>query len=108
MRGVPPAHQAPGGGRDAEALLAQGFDVHPTDGTPSMAAKAEERLVAKTFMATAAPNYSRGDDCTGMISLRHLDRMSEMLQEARDRQNHHRTASQIHRRTMRRTRQILA
>jgi SAM-dependent methyltransferase len=33
-----------GGGRDAEALLALGFDVHPTDGTPAMAAKAEQRL----------------------------------------------------------------
>ena len=33
-----------GGGRDAEALFAHGFDVHPTDGTPSIAAKAEERL----------------------------------------------------------------
>jgi len=30
-----------GGGRDAEALLAHGFDVHPTDGAPAMA---EERL----------------------------------------------------------------
>ncbi len=33
-----------GGGRDAEALLDHGFDVHPTDGTPAMAAKAQERL----------------------------------------------------------------
>jgi SAM-dependent methyltransferase len=33
-----------GSGRDAEALLAHGFDVDPTDGTPAMAAQAEERL----------------------------------------------------------------
>lgn len=33
-----------GGGRDAEAMLARGFDVDATDGTPAMAAKAEERL----------------------------------------------------------------
>ena len=33
-----------GGGRDAEALLAQGFDVDATDGAPAMAAKAQERL----------------------------------------------------------------
>lgn len=33
-----------GGGRDAEAMLARGFDVDPTDGTPAMAAKAEARL----------------------------------------------------------------
>lgn len=33
-----------GGGRDAEAMLARGFDIDPTDGSPAMAAKAEERL----------------------------------------------------------------
>jgi SAM-dependent methyltransferase len=33
-----------GGGRDAEALLARGFDVDATDGTPAMAAKAAQRL----------------------------------------------------------------
>ena len=35
------------------------------------------------FMAEAAPDYSKGDECTGIISLKHLDRLSEMLQEAR-------------------------
>jgi SAM-dependent methyltransferase len=33
-----------GGGRDAGAMLANGFDVDVTDGTPAIAAKAEERL----------------------------------------------------------------
>jgi SAM-dependent methyltransferase len=33
-----------GGGRDAETLLAHGFDVDPTDGAPAMAAQAERRL----------------------------------------------------------------
>ena len=33
-----------GGGRDAEAMMAAGFDVEPTDGTPEIAAKAAERL----------------------------------------------------------------
>ena len=33
-----------GSGRDAEALLAHGFDVDATDGTPAMAAEAEQRL----------------------------------------------------------------
>ena len=33
-----------GSGRDAEVLLAHGFDVDPTDGTPAMAAQAEKRL----------------------------------------------------------------
>src|ERR1051325_10572128 len=33
----------------------------------------------------SAPGYSRSPDCTGIISLRHLDRLCELLQEARDR-----------------------
>jgi SAM-dependent methyltransferase len=33
-----------GGGRDAEAMIAAGFDVDPTDGIPEIARKAEERL----------------------------------------------------------------
>ena len=33
-----------GGGWDAAAMIAQGFDVDPTDGTPEMAKEAEERL----------------------------------------------------------------
>ncbi|MBM6593780.1 class I SAM-dependent methyltransferase [Microvirga pudoricolor] len=33
-----------GGGQDSEAMLARGFDVTPTDGTPEIAAQAETRL----------------------------------------------------------------
>jgi SAM-dependent methyltransferase len=33
-----------GGGRDAEAMLARGFDVTPTDGSPGLAAQTEARL----------------------------------------------------------------
>lgn len=33
-----------GGGRDAEAMLAHGFHVEPTDGSAAIAAKAEQRL----------------------------------------------------------------
>lgn len=33
-----------GGGRDAETMIAAGFEVHPTDGTPEIARQAEERL----------------------------------------------------------------
>lgn len=40
---------------------------------------------ATAFMHTAAPSYSRGDDCTGIISTAHLDRLQALLQEARDR-----------------------
>ena len=42
---------------------------------------------AQEFMARAAPDYSKGDECTGMISVRHLDRVEDMLAEARDRQS---------------------
>jgi coniferyl-aldehyde dehydrogenase len=37
------------------------------------------------FMQRVASDYSRSPDCTGIISLRHLDRLSAMLEEARDR-----------------------
>lgn len=33
-----------GGGRDAEAMIAAGHDVEPTDGTPEIANQAEQRL----------------------------------------------------------------
>ena len=42
---------------------------------------------ARAFMAEAAPAYSQGPECTGMISPRHLDRMEDMLVEARERQS---------------------
>ena len=41
---------------------------------------------AREFMARAAPSYSRSDDCTGIISPRHLQRIEDMLGEASDRQ----------------------
>ena len=41
---------------------------------------------AREFMARAAPSYSRSDDCTGIISPRHLKRIEDMLGEASDRQ----------------------
>jgi coniferyl-aldehyde dehydrogenase len=39
--------------------------------------------LALAFMNDAMPNYSRSADCTGIISLRHLERLAEMLDEAR-------------------------
>ncbi len=41
---------------------------------------------ARAFMAKAAPDYSKGDECTGIISPRHLARIEDMLGEARERQ----------------------
>lgn len=46
-----------------------------------------ERFVdlAAEFMRQAAPDYSRSATCTGIISLRHLDRLETLLAEARER-----------------------
>ena len=41
--------------------------------------------LAQAFMQNALPNYSRGIECTGIISLRHLDRLQDLLSEARNR-----------------------
>ena len=43
-----------------------------------------ERFVelARDYLQQAAPDYSRGAECTGIISLRHLDRLRDMLGEA--------------------------
>ena len=43
--------------------------------------------LAVAFMKGAAPDYARGPDCTGIISQRHLARLEDMLQEARDAQS---------------------
>ncbi len=41
---------------------------------------------ARAYMDRAAPDYARGEEVTGIISTRHVDRLAAMLQEARDRQ----------------------
>jgi coniferyl-aldehyde dehydrogenase len=41
--------------------------------------------LSQAFMAEAAPDYANGPDCTGVISPRHLQRLEQMLQEARSR-----------------------
>ena len=38
--------------------------------------------IAKGFMAQAAPDYSRSGACTGIISERHMNRISDLLAEA--------------------------
>ena len=43
--------------------------------------------LAQAFMRAAAPDYSRGTECTGIITLRHLDRLQDLLREARDRRS---------------------
>ena len=40
---------------------------------------------ARAWYDRAAPDYSHGPDCTGIISLRHRGRLSELLDEAADR-----------------------
>ncbi len=39
---------------------------------------------ARDFMRVSAPAYSRGKDCTGIISIRHLDRLATLLREAEE------------------------
>jgi coniferyl-aldehyde dehydrogenase len=41
--------------------------------------------LAVGFMQRAAPEYSRSSDCTGIISLRHLQRLEALLAEVKDR-----------------------
>lgn len=41
---------------------------------------------AQDYMRRAVPGYAKGDDCTGIVSPRHLDRMIALLQEAAERQ----------------------
>ncbi|WP_420606339.1 aldehyde dehydrogenase family protein [Novosphingopyxis sp.] len=41
---------------------------------------------AQAFMDRAAPGYAKGEECTGIISDRHLGRLSAMLEEAGARQ----------------------
>jgi coniferyl-aldehyde dehydrogenase len=41
---------------------------------------------AQAFMTRAAPDYARGPEATGIISLRHLDRIEALLQDAHDHQ----------------------
>ena len=41
--------------------------------------------IATQFMAKAAPDYARSAACTGIISERHLDRMTDLLAEAKNR-----------------------
>jgi coniferyl-aldehyde dehydrogenase len=38
---------------------------------------------AQSFLRRAAPNYARGDEVTGIISARHLDRLTGLLDDAR-------------------------
>ena len=41
--------------------------------------------LAQSFMKGAAPEYSRGADCTGIISTQHLERIESLLEEAKAR-----------------------
>ena len=40
--------------------------------------------LAQEFMSASAPTYSRGPDCTGIISTQHLDRLTALLKEAEE------------------------
>ena len=42
--------------------------------------------LARAHMDAASPDYAHGDDCTGIVSPRHIDRLAAMLDEAAERQ----------------------
>ena len=61
-------------------------DVHLGRLLPGAARRARSvRELAVDHVRRVAADYSRSPDCTGIISVRHLDRLSAMLQEARER-----------------------
>jgi coniferyl-aldehyde dehydrogenase len=41
--------------------------------------------LAQAFMTSSVPHYSRGSECTGIISHKHLDRLQDILDEAKAR-----------------------
>ena len=42
--------------------------------------------LAQSYMTKAAPSYSTGPNCTGIITSRHMDRITGLLDEAKQRQ----------------------
>lgn len=65
-----------GGGYDAEAMIAAGFDVAPTDGTPEMAAQAQSRLgiPVKVLEFSDLAEVSRFDGVWANACLLHVPR----------------------------------
>ena len=65
-----------GGGQDSEFMLAAGFDVHPTDGTPDIAKAAEARLgiPVKTLLFEDIGDSDRYDGVWANACLLHVPR----------------------------------
>ena len=65
-----------GGGYDAEAMIAAGFDVAPTDGTPEMSAQAQSRLgiPVKVLEFSDLAEVSRFDGVWANACLLHVPR----------------------------------
>ena len=65
-----------GGGQDSEFMLAAGFDVHPTDGTPDIAKAAEARLgiPVKTLLFEDIGDRDRYDGIWANACLLHVPR----------------------------------
>lgn len=72
-----------GGGRDAEFMIAQGFLVDATDGTPEIAAKASERLrrAVRVLRFDELDAVERYDAVYASASLLHvpIDQLSSVL-----------------------------
>lgn len=65
-----------GGGQDSEFMLAAGFDVHPTDGTPEIAKAAEARLgvPVRTLLFENIEDSERYDGVWANACLLHVPR----------------------------------
>jgi len=65
-----------GGGQDSEFMLAAGFDVHPTDGTPDIAKAAETRLgiPVRTLLFENIDERERYDGVWANACLLHVPR----------------------------------
>lgn len=65
-----------GGGQDSEFMLAAGFDVHPTDGTPEIAKAAEARLgiPVRTLLFENIDDSERHDGVWANACLLHVPR----------------------------------
>jgi coniferyl-aldehyde dehydrogenase len=63
--------------KNGQMCISVDYALVPRDDVDHFVALATEQVRGEV------PNYSRSDDCTGIISLRHLDRIAAMIDEAR-------------------------
>ncbi|MFE3188000.1 aldehyde dehydrogenase family protein [Nocardia sp. NPDC059240] len=64
--------------KNGQMCISVDYCLVPRDGVDDFVA------LAQAHMAEHAPNFTDTDDCTGIITERHLDRLIDLLDEARD------------------------